>query len=180
MQVISSLRDWFLARSRSAQIGVGCASLILVCACCGLGLAAANGLTGGSATPTATAGSVLSVQATNTPQATSVPKAPTETPKPKQWTTVQTFSGNGISKTAPFRVTDDQWKITWACDANAYGSSYNLIAELTVPGATFGQGVVNVICTSGNPSTLSGETMEYTQGTFYLDITSEASWTFQI
>jgi hypothetical protein len=93
---------------------------------------------------------------------------------------VQRFSGNGISKTAPFTVTADQWKILWSCDPAAYGSEYNLIADLTVPGQQFGDSVVNVICKQGDASTTSGETMEYTSGTFYLDVNSEASWTFQV
>ncbi len=111
------------------------------------------------------------------PTRTQAKPTPTHTPK---WTTIQTFSGNGISKTAPFTVNANQWRIVWSCNPAAYGSEYNLIADLTVPSDSYGESVVNVICKQDAPSTTSGQTMEYTAGTFYLDVNSEASWTFQI
>jgi hypothetical protein len=113
--------------------------------------------------------------ATQAPTKVSATATPTHVPT---WTTVQTFTGNGISKTAPFTVNDSQWKIVWSCDPAAYGSEYNLMADLTKPGDQFGDSVVNVICKVGDASSTQGETMEYTQGTFYLDVNSEASWKF--
>src|SRR5260221_6397765 len=136
--------------SQGARIVGGVDALIIVCGCCSLAVAAAT--SSSRNTPTTAASST----ATHTgPTATARP--PTATPKPKTWTTVKKFSGNGISKTAPFTVTASQWKITWSCNPAAYGSEYNLIADLTVPGDQFGESVVNVICKQGDASTTSGE-----------------------
>ncbi|HET8908136.1 MAG TPA: hypothetical protein VFN11_14350 [Ktedonobacterales bacterium] len=153
---------------------------VLICGCCG-----SLGLVGVLSNPKAAATQTVT-QATTQPAATQAPKAtataqPTAKPtRAPTWTVTHTYKGNGISKTAPFTVTADQWRITWSCNPAAYGSSYNLIADLTVPGDSFGDSVVNVICSTSDASSRSGTTNEYTSGTFYLDVNSESSWVFQI
>lgn len=158
------------------------AILVASCVVCAAVSAAAS--TGNGKSSTNTASIAPTATATRGPTATTGPTAtPTKPPTPThapQWTTIQSFSGNGISNTAPFTVNDKQWKIKWSCDPAAYGSSYNLQADLTPPGQQFGDSVVNVICDQTQPTTLSGETMEYQTGTYYLAVNSEASWTFQI
>jgi hypothetical protein len=167
------MQRWTSA-SVAARIAVSISAVVILGSCCALaavlGYVAGRGVGLVSTTHAATSTST-SATGTHVAQATSRPKA---------WVTVQRYSGNGIAKTAPFTVTAAQWKITWACDPAAYGSSYNLIADLTVPGAALGDTVVNVICTQQDANTQRGETMEYTPGTFYLDVNSEASWVFQI
>lgn len=162
--------------------GIGCGVLLVLCLCAVI----ASALGSKGSTPVAQGGSSTTTQQSNTqapagtplPTATAKPTA-TATPQPK-WTVTHTYKGNGIKKTEPFTVNSDHWKIRWSCNPQAYGFSYNLIADLTPPGQDFGDSVVNVICTSNDPSSTSGETDEYTSGTFYLDVTSEGPWTFQI
>lgn len=159
--------------------------VVLTCGCCGT-----IGLVGALNTPktTPTSAAILTqatatstaTQATQAPQATATAQPTAKPTRAPQWTVTHTYRGNGISKTAPFTVTADQWRITWSCNPAAYGSSYNLIADLTVPGDSFGDSVVNVICSTSDASSRSGTTNEYTAGTFYLDVNSESSWTFQI
>ncbi|HEY7342078.1 MAG TPA: hypothetical protein VH591_14465 [Ktedonobacterales bacterium] len=104
---------------------------------------------------------------------------PTATPQPK-WVVTHTFKGNGIQKIEPFTVNSGHWKIAWSCNPKAYGFQYNLIADLTAPGDDFGDSVVNVICNANDPSSVSGETNEYSSGTFCLDATSEGPWTLPV
>jgi len=64
--------SWFGAQTRVLQIGIGVGALIVVCACCSIGLAvASNGGTTGGTSPTQTAG----------PTATAKPPAATQTPQ---------------------------------------------------------------------------------------------------
>ncbi len=150
------------------------ALVVLSCGCCGT-----IGLVGALNQPKATNTSNIT-QATATTAATQTSQA-TATAKPApKWTVTHTYKGNGIQKTEPFTVNADHWRIAWSCNPAAYGSSYNLIADLTQPGQDFGDSVVNVICSTSDASSRSGVTAEYTSGTFYLDVNSESSWTFFI
>ena len=159
--------------------GIGCGVLLVLCMCMGLiGALASQGNTSASSgnTPAATAAH----KAPGTPQPTATPKPkPTATPQPK-WVVTHTYKGNGIQKTDTFTVNSDHWRIDWSCDPKAYGFEYNLIADLTPPGDDFGDSVVNVICKTSDPSSTSGETNEYTSGTFFLDVNSEGPWVFKI
>jgi hypothetical protein len=183
--------------------GILTASVLVFCMACGLlGLAAAktpsntsdNNGGGVASAGTATIPGFQAPAPTATPAApkpTAMPKAtatsttpaPTATAAPQPtWHTVKTFSGNGISKTDTFSVTADKWKIVWTCNPDAYGSSYNLIADLKQQSdSLYDTPVSNSICTSGQADTTKGETMVYDQASdFYLDVNSEASWSFQI
>ncbi len=161
--------------------GIGCGVLLVLCMCGGLLSAIlSNGSTSANsgASPTATHQQGNVHAGTPLPTATPKPTA-TATPQPK-WVVTHTFKGNGIQKTEPFTVNSDHWKIAWSCNPKAYGFQYNLIADLTAPGDDFGDSVVNVICMTNDPSSITGETNEYSSGTFYLDVNSEGPWTFQI
>ena len=165
--------------------GIGCGVLLILCMCVGLISAIASqgntsASSGGSPTATTAQQHTNAPQAASTPQATPAPKA-TATPKPQpKWVVTHTYNGNGIQKTDTFTVNSDHWRIAWSCNPKAYGSEYNLIADLTAPGDDFGDSVVNVICKSNDPSSMAGETNEYSAGTYYLDVTSEGPWTFQV
>jgi len=153
--------------------GIGCGVLLVLCMCAGLlGALLSNG------SPSATHQQGNAPAGTPLPTATPKPTA-TATAQPK-WVVTHTFKGNGIQKTEPFTVNSDHWKIAWSCNPKAYGFQYNLIADLTAPGDDFGDSVVNVICNANDPSSVSGETNEYSSGTFYLDVNSEGPWTFQV
>ena len=156
--------------------GVVAVLLILSCGCCGT-----IGLAGALSKPSAAVTQAPATSAaTQAPQATATQQPTAKPTRAPQWTVTHTYKGNGISKTAPFTITADQWRITWSCNPAAYGSSYNLIADLTVPGDSFGDSVVNVICSTSDASSRAGTTNEYTSGTFYLDVNSESSWVFQV
>ncbi len=159
-------------------------SLIGLCLLCSLCSTLGRGVGAAETTSSNSSSSGNQAATAHGPTATAGPTAtPTQTPTPThapQWTTVNTYTGNGTSKTATFTVNADQWKIIWSCNPAAYGFEYNLMADLKHPGDDFGDTVVNVICKSGDASSTHGETMEYTGGTFYLDVNSEASWKFEV
>jgi hypothetical protein len=124
-------------------------------------------------------------QSGNTSQPTAAPtqaptevptQAPTPTPIPK-WTTIQTFSGNGIKQTGTFTVGDD-WKIFWSCDPSSfYGNQYNVQVYVYSSDGTLGDIPVNTICKAGN---ISDSTEDHQGGSIYLEINSEGSWKIQV
>jgi hypothetical protein len=117
-----------------------------------------------------------STQTIPTAQPTQVPtKAPTHTP---QWTTVQTFTGNGTKKTAVFNVGDD-WKIIWSCNPSSfYGGQYNVIISVYNSDTTpLDYAAVNTMCQAGNTGDV---TEEHQGGDVYLDVSSEGSWKIQV
>jgi hypothetical protein len=157
---------------RQRPILAGVAALIalcVVCAACGGIVQAING--GGSA-----AGSPTQASApTSGPTATPAPTA-TNTPTPK-WTTVQTFTGNGIKKTQTFTVPDD-WKLFWSCKPSSfYGGSYNVIVTVYNSDGSVSDLAVNTICKSGNTG---DSTEEHSGGQIYLDVNSEGYWQLQV
>jgi hypothetical protein len=113
------------------------------------------------------------------PQPTQPPvPTPTPTPQPKRWVTIGTYGGNGDGNTPTFTVTGSQWRIVWSCDPSSIpGGQYFLGALLTVPGQPYGDGVMDTTCQAGNTS---GSTIQYTPGTYYLNVISQAAWTFQV
>jgi hypothetical protein len=140
---------------------IALAILILALLACG---STAVSTTAGSGTPQPT-----DTTAASAPQATPTPK-----PALQKWT----FKGNGTSKTAQFTTNSSTWKLSWSCDPAAYGSEYNLIVDVNGTDGSSIDTPVNVICKSG---VTSGSSMEYNaQGTYYLSINSEASWSIHI
>lgn len=131
---------------------------------------------------TASTGS-SSAQSSSASQATAAPttaptQAPTPTPTPApKWTTIQTFTGNGIKKTQVF-TTGSDWKINWSCDPSSfYGGQYNLIVTVYGSDGSPIDVAVNSICKSGNTS---DSTEEHQGGSIYLDINSEGAWKLQV
>ncbi len=134
----------------------------------------------GNGAPTAaTSSSASSAPNTNTPQPTAAPtQAPTPTPThtPK-WTTVQTFTGNGIKQTQTFTIGSD-WKVIWSCDPSSfYGGQYNVIVYVYNSDGTPADVAVNTVCKAGNTS---NSTEEHQGGNIYLEIDSEGSWKVQV
>lgn len=128
-----------------------------------------------SATTTNTSQAVQ--QPTQHAVATSIPPTPPPT-HALQWTTTQTFTGNGTKKTGYFTVPND-CKLVWKCDATSfYGSSYNVIVSVTgSDGTPIDPTAVNTLCKTGNTG---DSTDEHQGGQIYLDVTSEGSWTIQV
>jgi hypothetical protein len=143
---------------------------------CGfVGLLVGVGANGGTST-TATA----TVQRTQVPTAKPSVKAPVIPESPKSWVVVAAFTGNGNQHTGSFRVSAQDWRLLWVGNpATFFGSSYNIMASvLTLDGSYADFGAINAIC---SPSNRTGSTEEHNlPGTFYLDISSEAAWTFKI
>ncbi len=122
---------------------------------------------GGSTTTTTT-------DSGNSSQSSGGGSHPAATAVPASWHTVTTFKGNGQKKTATF-IVGKQWKLQWSCTPSSfYGGQYNVIVEVKSPSDdSVDDFAVNTLCKSGNAT---GETQEYTAGTFYLDVNSEAAW----
>lgn len=106
---------------------------------------------------------------------------PTQTPRPSpthapQWTTIQSFSGNGTKNTTTFSV-PDSWRLVWSCDPASFSGQYNLIVHVNAPDGSIIDFAVNTICKAGN----TGDwTQEYQGGTIYLEVISEAAWSIQV
>jgi hypothetical protein len=179
------------AQRATYNILAGLILLALVGACIGIGVKAFGSadnntnITSNSATSTA----VVQAEPTYTPTITPTlgpSPTPTTTPTPKptatptrvpQWTTIQTFKGNGTKKTTTFTV-PNSWRLAWSCNPSSFGGSYNVIVDVyNSDGSLADPAAVNTICQAGNTS---DSTQEYTGGTLYLDVTSEAVWSIQV
>ena len=148
--------------------------LIGVCLVCGLLSTAVNGAGNNTANANTSGGG--SSHSGPQPTATHAP-TPTATHVP-QWTTIQTFQGNGNKKTSTFTVPDD-WRIVWSCDPRSFDNiQYNVIIDVyNADGSDLDLGAVNTLCKSGNTT---DNTEEHQGGSVYLDIQSEAAWKVQI
>ncbi len=159
--------------------------LLVVCAVGGFGAAvAAQSSNNSGSNSSGSSSSSNQAQVKGTPTATST-LGPTATPKPSptpthtpQWTTIQTFKGNGNKKTPTFNV-PNHWQLVWSCDPSSdFSGEYNVIVDVDSPdGTPIDPGAVNTICQTGNTG---DTTQEYQGGTIYLDIQSEAAWTIQV
>ncbi len=131
-------------------------------------------------TSSTTASTPQSSNATQPAAAATKPPTPTPSPTPTQapqWTTVQTFTGNGIKKTQIFQVGND-WKILWSCDPSSfYGGQYNIQVYVYDSNNNPLDVAVNTICKAGNTS---DSTEEHQAGNIYLEIDSEGSWKIQV
>ncbi len=174
------------------NILVGIIIVALVGACIGIGVKTLGDTDNGTNTTSNSATSTAVVQTgptdtptvtptpgpSPTPTATSTP-APTATPtRAPQWTTIQTFKGNGNKKTTTFTV-PDTWRLAWTCTpSSSFGGSYNVIVDIhNSDGSLADPAAVNTICQKGNTS---DSTQEYVGGTLYLDVISEGAWIIQI
>lgn len=156
-----------------AVISSVAAVLVLLMACCTCSLISRS-----AASVTSTAqGNTYVPTATS---ASSTPAAPTATSASQTWQTVQQFSGNGNQQTDTFHVSTDTWHLAWTCDPSSFSlGSYNVIASVYGgDGSVVDFAAINTMCQDGNTS---GVTTERTgAGDFYLDIQSEAAWTFSV
>ncbi len=123
------IMSWIGSDTHAKHVGLGCGALILVCGLCSLAVAAASNSTN---TPTAAAQSTnttsvtQAAQVTNTPAATATQAAPTATPKPKAWVTVEHFTGSANQQTPTF-TTPDGSRIVWSASANnEFGGSFSI------------------------------------------------------
>lgn len=119
--------------------------------------------------------------ATATTGPTATPAPPTATPKPKVWTTIKTFSGNGSQQTADVTVPNQNWRMEWSCVPNSfYGDSYNIIVAVDpVDTSQLGDpAAINTLCSTTNTSGMTN--IHDVSGTLYLDVTSEAAWTIKV
>jgi hypothetical protein len=154
--------------------------LILVLVIVFIGAASNSGKTNNpSSTDTTQSNSTASSSSNGAAQPTIAPtKAPAQAPAPApKWTTTQTFTGNGIKKTAIFPVGND-WKLIWSCTPSSfYGGQYNVLVTVYNSDGTPADLAVNTICKSGNTG---DSTEEHQGGNVYLDINSEGAWKIQI
>ncbi len=150
---------------------IGAAAIILVIACCACGGISAAMNNNSSQSASGATNSAKTQQATNTPAPT-----PTNTRVPT-WTTIQTFTGNGIKTTPTFTVSDN-WRIVWSCTPSSfYGGQYNVIVTVYGSDGSMEDLAVNTICKSGNTGDY---TEEHSGGQVYLNINSEGAWKIQI
>lgn len=118
---MNNLIGWVRASTRNTIVAVVVVLAVVVC-CCGGSLAAV--LNQGSTTTPQQA----NVSVTNTPSGpTATPRPPTATPrptatpKPKQWVTVQHWSGSSNSQTPTFHLPDGS-RIVWSYQATDQAS----------------------------------------------------------
>jgi len=100
-----------------------------------------------------------------------------EETKPKtqtveEWQDVKTFSGSANKKTEPFTITGKRWKVVYTIKNP---SEYSILYINAIkPGEAFGDTVVYA-------ASKSGETLMYSKGELYLDISAaNCSWTVTI
>lgn len=149
-------KNWFTSLSRPWQAGIGCLALIVVCGLCGAIGSLANG--GNSSTSTSTG------QVTQAPQATHVPTA---TPKPKQWHTVQHFTGNQNQQSETFHISSDQWRIVWSDKLNDAGGGSGLFNATLY---TSDNQIVDLVANVANQSSGATYNAHVGPGDYYIKI----------
>jgi hypothetical protein len=93
------------------------------------------------------------------------------------WTTIQSFSGNGSKTTGTFDVPGD-WKIVWRCDPASWGGlPYNVAVIVYNSDGTMADSGVNAMCSQNN---IHDETEVHHGGTVYLSIISEGDWVIEV
>jgi hypothetical protein len=130
------------------------------------------------ASSTATVSNVASTAATA--QTTTQPAATAAPASTGKWTTVQTYSGNGIKKTPVISVPAD-WQIAYTCKGiDVSGTTVDGVLVVTVTNSdnTPADVAVNATCKAGK--TTSDVTEEHQAGQVFLDINSTSDWTIQV
>jgi hypothetical protein len=90
----------------------------------------------------------------------------------EEWQDVITVSGSADKKTEPFEITGKRWKVIYTINAQNEYAIFN--ATATEPGASYGDDIVLF-------ADESGETVMYTSGEFYLDVSSaNCSWEVEV
>ena len=130
---------------------------------------------------TATISNPGTAQPTGASILTPTPNSTQATTQAGTWSTVQTFTGNGVKKTALFSVPND-WRIVWSCTGqNIDGITADAVFTVLVynSNGTLADSAVNAICKAGSTPT-TDNTEEHQFGSVYLDIASTGNWTIQV
>ncbi|HZR41043.1 MAG TPA: hypothetical protein VFB12_13045 [Ktedonobacteraceae bacterium] len=142
-------------------------------------------------TPGAAAKSTQETPAKSTPGAkvkattvyTPIALAPSVTPSQSlpsnssQWTTAETFTGNGVKKTVAFTV-PKSWRIVWGCDLASHSNqNYDLIIHVNTTSNTLLADSVETTCRKSNTN---GLTVMHQAGQVYLNVISEGNWTVMV
>ena len=97
------------------------------------------------------------------------------------WTTIETFKGNGNQKTPTFAVPNG-WKIVGTCQGFNDGSGINrslVVAVYSSNGTVANRSAIDTTCKAGSkPTTVSTE--EHYSGSVYLDVSATGAWTIQV
>lgn len=158
-------RNTALAWVNAHRIITGVIVLLLACCACG-GLATAiNGATN-SDSNTGGTGAATATTAQQTPQATS---APTATPRPKAWKTIQHFTGATNQQTPTFHLNDGD-RIVWsATPQDASGANLIIIDLYNSDGSIVDQIVDN----ANSNARLSSTYNVHGDGDVYLNIQAD-------
>lgn len=147
-----------------ARIAAVVAVLVLMCASCGIGSIAAHG---GGSQPVAQNGATQQPTTPSKPAATATRSAPTATPKPKTWVTVQHFTGANNQQTPTFSLPDGS-RIVWSAKAaDQFGG--NFIVEMYNADGTYSDQVANTI----TPPDQSGTYNVHGDQSVYLSIQTD-------
>lgn len=89
------------------------------------------------------------------------------------------YQGNGNLKTDPITITSNTWQMNWTCDPNSFdGIQWNFLVSLyNTDGSVLEYYTINELC---SPGIKFGSKTESQDGTFYLEIIAEGSWTLTI
>jgi len=156
---------WYRRQGRNTQVGIGCGTLVVVCACCGALLGRGPSTTTPGHAPTATAGHIVRVTTATTlvtttpgrPQPTSIPKPITPASTPQQPTLVPTASNRQL--------------FVQFTGASAAVGENSFISVQTLPGA---QLTITVVYCNGNQATSKS-----LQGTVTADDNGDYTWTWR-
>jgi hypothetical protein len=97
------------------------------------------------------------------------------------WTTIQTFKGNGKQRTPAFAVPNG-WKIVGTCQGFTDGSGINrslVVAVYRSNGTIANLSAIDTTCKAGSKPTIVS-TEEHYSGSIYLDVSATGAWTIQV
>lgn len=154
---------WYRRQGRNMQVGIGCGTLVIVCACCGALLGRGPSTTTAGLAPTATSGHIA--QVTTAATATHARPQPTTTAIP---TTPPT---SGPRQPPPAPTTSNRQLFLQFTGASAAVGRNSFISVQTLPGA---QLTITVVYCNGNQATSKS-----LQGTFTADDNGDYTWSWR-
>ncbi|SRR5690348_16510430 len=154
---------WYRRQGRNMQVGIGCGTLVVVCACCGALLSRGPSTTTIGLAPTATVEHVAQVTTAATatharpqPTATAISTTPpTSTPQPP----------------TPVPTADNRQLFVQFTGASAAVGQNSFVSVQTLPGA---QLTITVVYCNGNQATSKS-----LQGTFSADDNGDYTWSWR-
>lgn len=150
--------SWFKRLTTPQKVGVGCLSLILLCAICGACGGLSQAISGNTSANVNNSNNAGGDQAT---------LAPTNTAKPKAWHTVQHFTGNQNQQSETFHISSDQWRIVWSDKLNSAGMGSGLF-EATL--YTSDNQLVDLVANVANQSSGATYNAHVGPGDYYIKI----------